>query len=115
MFIRTMNTARASSQSSSGPGDSTFGWETRCVRISATGYWRLARESVTEAGFRVERIFDFNRFSVPGWWMNGRVFRRRRFSRVQLKLIDMMMPFLRTIDRLLPWGGLSVIGIAVKE
>ena len=73
------------------------------------------RESLTEAGFRVERIFDFNRFSVPGWWMNGRVFRRRRFSRVQLKLIDMMMPFLRRIDRFFPWGGLSVIGIAVKE
>lgn len=73
------------------------------------------RKSLTEAGFRVERIFDFNRFSVPGWWMNGRVFRRKRFSRVQLKLIDMMMPFLRRIDRLFPWGGLSLIGIAVKE
>ena len=73
------------------------------------------RESLTEAGFRVERIFDFNRFSVPGWWVNGRVLRRKKFSRVQLKLIDMMMPILRRTDRLLPWGGLSVIGIAVKE
>ncbi len=27
--------------------------------------------SLGEAGFRVEKIFDFNRFSVPGWWLNG--------------------------------------------
>ncbi len=73
------------------------------------------REALTNAGFRVEELFDFNRVSVPGWWFNGKVLRRKRFSRVQLKLVNNSIPLLRRIDRLLPWGGLSLIGIGVKE
>jgi SAM-dependent methyltransferase len=67
------------------------------------------------AGFRVEKIFDFNRVSVPGWWLNGKLLRRTRFSRVQLKILDMVMPILSRIDRLWPWKGLSVIGVGVKD
>ena len=37
--------------------------------------------AMTTAGFRIEKIFDFNRFAVPGWWLNGKVFRGKRFSR----------------------------------
>lgn len=72
-------------------------------------------ESLTNAGFRVETIFDFNRVSVPGWWLNGKVLRRKSFSRVQLTILDFVMPFLSRIDRLWPWGGLSIIGIGVKD
>jgi glycosyltransferase involved in cell wall biosynthesis len=73
------------------------------------------RQSLLDAGFDVERVFDFNRFSVPGWFLNGKLLRRRRFSRVQLKLVDTMMPVLKRIDRVWPWNGLSIIAIAVKE
>lgn len=72
------------------------------------------RRALTEAGFRIEAVFDFNRFSVPGWWVNGKVLRRRRFSRLQVMLIDALMPVLRRIDRLWPWGGMSLVGIGVK-
>jgi glycosyltransferase involved in cell wall biosynthesis len=71
--------------------------------------------SLVESGFRVEKIFDFNRISVPGWWLNGRLLRRTRFSRVQLKILDMAMPILSKIDRIWPWSGLSLIGVAVKD
>jgi len=67
------------------------------------------------AGFRVEEIFDFNRFSVPGWWLNGKLLRRKRISRFQLKLVDLAMPFLAKIDRIWPWTGLSLIAVAVKD
>jgi len=73
------------------------------------------REALTTAGFRVENIFDFNRFSVPGWWFNGKVLQRRRVSRVQLKLMELAMPLLKRVDRLLPWRGNSIIGLGVKE
>jgi glycosyltransferase involved in cell wall biosynthesis len=72
-------------------------------------------QALKGAGFRVERIFDFNRFSVPGWWLNGRVLRRKRFSRLQLKLTDTLMPVFKRIEGLWPWSGLSIIGIAVKD
>lgn len=73
------------------------------------------RQSLERAGFRVERIFDFNRFSVPGWWLNGKVMRRKTFSRIQLKVLQMSMPILRRLDPILPWGGLSLIAVAVKD
>jgi len=79
---------------------------------------RYSRKSLQEglerAGFRVERIFDFNRFSVPGWWLNGKVLRRKTFSRVQLKMLQMTMPVLRRVDGVLPWGGLSLIAVGTK-
>lgn len=75
----------------------------------------LLERTLTDAGFNIERIFDFNRFSVPGWWFNGKVIRRKRFSRVQLKILNTAIPLLRRIDRIWPWGGMSLIGIAVKE
>jgi glycosyltransferase involved in cell wall biosynthesis len=70
--------------------------------------------SLKEAGFAIERIFDFNRFSVPGWWFNGKVLRKKRFSRFQLKVLDTMMPIMKRIDRIWPWGGLSVIAIGTR-
>ena len=80
---------------------------------------RYSREGLhkvmTEAGFQVEKIFDFNRFSVPGWWLNGRALRRKTFSRFQLKALDIAMPILRRVDRFVPWGGLSLIAIGTKD
>lgn len=71
-------------------------------------------ESLTAAGFEIEKIFDFNRFSVPGWWLNGKLFGRSRISRLQLKLVDVLMPLLNHTDKLCPWQGLSLIAVAKK-
>jgi glycosyltransferase involved in cell wall biosynthesis len=73
------------------------------------------KESLAKAGFRLEVVFDFNRVSVPAWWFNGKLLRRNRFSRIQLKALDVMTPILSRIDRVWPWSGLSLIGVAVKE
>jgi hypothetical protein len=67
-----------------------------------------------QAGFCVDSITDFNRFSVPGWWLNGKVLKRKTFSPIQLKVLQMTMPVLRRIDGFLPWGGLSLIAVATK-
>jgi glycosyltransferase involved in cell wall biosynthesis len=85
----------------------------------ALGYRkRHTRESVRQlleaSGLKVERIFDFNRFSAPGWWLNGKILRRKTFSRLQLKALQIAMPLLRRIDGVFPWGGLSLIALAVR-
>ncbi|HEY3998266.1 MAG TPA: glycosyltransferase [Candidatus Xenobia bacterium] len=72
------------------------------------------RQSLTSAGFVVERIFDFNRGSVPGWMLNGQILKRKTFARSQLKALEMLTPLLRRIDRVFPWSGLSIIGVGVK-
>ena len=38
-----------------------------------------------------------------------------KFSRVQLKLIDTLLPILKRIERVWPWSGTSIIGIGIKE
>ena len=79
-------------------------------------YTRAGLErAMTEAGFSIEKIIDFNRVSVPGWWLNGKLLRRKRFSRVQLKAVDTIIPILKRIDGVWPWGGLSIIGFGVKD
>jgi glycosyltransferase involved in cell wall biosynthesis len=72
-------------------------------------------KTLVKAGFRVERIFDFNKTAVPTWFFNGNILKRTGFSRFQLKMLEIMMPFIRRLDRLWPWSGLSIIGIGIKD
>lgn len=80
---------------------------------------RYTREELAEAlhaaGFRVEALFDFNRVAVPGWFVNGKLLQRTYSSRIQLKVLEILMPLIRHIDRVWPWSGLSIIGIGCKE
>lgn len=71
----------------------------------------LAAE-LRQAGFQTEAMRDFNRISVPGWWLNGKVLRRREFGRLQLKLFNVLVPLVRSLDRLLPLPGLGIIALA---
>lgn len=73
------------------------------------------RQGLESAGFRIEKIFDFNRCSVPGWWLNGTVLKKKTFSKVQLKILNTAVPLLKRIDWLWPWKGLSWIAVAVKD
>jgi glycosyltransferase involved in cell wall biosynthesis len=78
-------------------------------------YRRYSAESLRArmeaAGFEVERIFEFNRITRPGWWWNGRILKRRSFGTLQLKAFDALVPLWRRLDGLLPWRGTSVIAI----
>jgi hypothetical protein len=67
------------------------------------------------AGFRIEDMLEFNRMTYPGWYLNGRILRRRTFSRFQLSVFDRLVPLWRRIDKLLPWPPTSIIGIGVRE
>jgi SAM-dependent methyltransferase len=78
-------------------------------------YDRTQLESELQAvGFELERTEDFNRLAVPVWWWNGKVLKRNGLGRLQLKILDMMVPALRRLDRLAPWTGLALIAIARK-
>jgi len=104
----------------------------RLVLLAAQGPWllgaldetleharRYSREALAAelraAGFTVERLHDFNRAGVPGWFLNGTLLRRRRMPKVQLKAYDATVWFWRRTDWLLPWRGLSLVAVARKE
>ena len=73
---------------------------------------KMLADELAKTGFALERCEDFNRASVPAWWLNGKVLRRRNFSRLQLKGYDWLVPFLRRFDRFVPWRGLGLIAVA---
>jgi SAM-dependent methyltransferase len=82
----------------------------------ALGHFRryVPRELATklaEAGFRVRHLEYFNLAGVPGWWLTGRVLRRRLIPRGALRWYDALVPLFR-LERFLPWRiGQSLIAI----
>jgi len=83
-------------------------------------YRRYTRDQLIEAcvraGFHVEKVIKFNRIGAPGWWWNGRILRRKTFGFWQIKLLNLLMPLLRPIDRFLPFPHLSwIVVLRVDE
>ena len=72
------------------------------------------RRSLEQADFHVGRIFNFNRFAVPAWILNGMLLRKTEFESGQVKLLETIMPLVRRLHWVWPWGGLSIIGVGVK-
>ena len=63
------------------------------------------------AGFEIEHVSAFNALGVPGWFLNGRVLRRKSLPGVQARLNSLLVPLLRVERKLgLPWG-LSLLAV----
>jgi glycosyltransferase involved in cell wall biosynthesis len=75
---------------------------------------RELQEKMERAGFRVERILNFNRISRPAWYVSGRLLKRSTLGHWRLKAFDRMVWLWRIIDPLLPWPPTSIIAIGVK-
>ena len=69
------------------------------------------RAKLSGAGFRVRHVEYFNLAGVPGWWLTGRVLRRRLIPTGALRWYEALVPLFR-LERLLPWRiGQSLIAI----
>lgn len=75
---------------------------------------RQLEERVLEAGFELEHVLEFNRISLPGWYVYGKLLGGARIRPLQLRLFDGMVWLWRRVDRFLPWGPASLIVIARK-
>ena len=72
------------------------------------------RHKMEMAGFHVQQILRFNHIARPGWYLNGRVLKRKTFGRFQLHVFDRLVCVWRRIDKFLPWPPLSIIAIAIR-
>ncbi len=72
------------------------------------------RERMQRAGFQVEKILEFNRISLPGWYVNGKLLGKSTISPFQLRQFNRLVWLWRRIDRWLPWASTSIIAIARK-
>jgi glycosyltransferase involved in cell wall biosynthesis len=69
---------------------------------------------VRGAGFEIEDLRFVNRPGIFGWWLNGRVLRRRVLPRGQLLAFKFLMPMLKREEAKPPSAGLSLLAIARK-
>lgn len=77
---------------------------------------RQLSEVMKSAGFEIERtIVSFNKIGVLSWIINGKLLQRKKFSKIQLKILNIFTGIFRLINPLLPWSGLSVICIGRKS
>ncbi len=87
--------------------DEVLGHRERYTRIKLIG-------SLEKAGFTIEQVKDFNRISVPAWFLNAKILKKKNFSKFQLKVLEVILPVIKSVDRWLPWSGVSLIAIAHK-
>jgi glycosyltransferase involved in cell wall biosynthesis len=69
---------------------------------------------IREAGFRIEDLRFVNRPGILGWWLNGKLLRRRVLPRSQLFAFKLLMPMLEREREHPPTAGLSLVAIAKK-
>jgi hypothetical protein len=72
------------------------------------------KEKMEGAGFRVDKILEFNRITRPGWYVSGKLLNRTTFSALQMKVFDRFVWLWRRVDERLPWPPASIIAIAAK-
>jgi SAM-dependent methyltransferase len=79
---------------------------------------RYSREQLASvagsAGFRVHRILDFNRAGSPAWWLNGKVLKRSTFGLFQIKVLNLLVPLFKRIEKWIPFPPLSLIAVLEK-
>jgi glycosyltransferase involved in cell wall biosynthesis len=71
-------------------------------------------EKIRGAGFELEDLRFVNRPGIFGWWLNGRLLRRRVLPRGQLMAFKLLMPLLKREEVEPPSSGLSLLAIARK-
>lgn len=79
-------------------------------------YSRLQMEELLRrTGFEVERVFEFNRISMPAWRFAGQVMKSRRLSRLSLRVFNRFVWLWKRIDGWLPWPAASIIVVARRK
>ena len=70
---------------------------------------------LSEAGFQIQDCRFVNRPGVFGWFINGRILRRKVLPRGQLRAFKLAMPFLRREELRPPSFGMSLLAIARRD
>lgn len=74
------------------------------------------RSKMEGVGFTVVYGRYLNLLGVPGWWINGKVFRRKIIPKYQLLLYDKVLILSSLIERFLPKPiGLSVFAVGQRS
>lgn len=84
----------------------------------AVGHYRRympsrLRKVLEGNGFRIERLEWMNLLGIPGWFLNGRILRRRLIPNAQLRVYDQLAPLLARVESLIRLPiGMSLLVVA---
>jgi SAM-dependent methyltransferase len=68
-----------------------------------------------QAGFQIQKIFYMNALGILGWYINGKILKRRIIPEKQLISYNKIIPIIKKIERIFPPPfGQSLIAIAEK-
>ena len=73
------------------------------------------RGKLVAAGFEVEALRFYNPIALPGWWLNGKVFKRRLISDFQLSVFDKLIFLVRWLARWDIRFGLVIFAVGRKK
>jgi hypothetical protein len=73
------------------------------------------RQLALDCGFELKELLEFNRIGTLGWFLNGKILKRRKFGLLQILALNALTPLLRLIDRLLPIPSLSLIAVLERK
>lgn len=75
----------------------------------------LARK-VADNGFTVEKIFFSNFLGIFGWYLNGRILKKKHFPIIQPLIFDKLVPLLSKLEKIFkPAIGMNLTVIARKN
>jgi protein-L-isoaspartate O-methyltransferase len=83
----------------------------------AIGHWRRYSKKTLLTALQVANleplyVGNFNAFAVPGWFLNGRMLKRRHPPAEQIALFNKIVPIIRHLDRAARQiCGISLIGV----
>ena len=66
-------------------------------------------------GFQVRQTLQLNKVSTPAWWLYGKLLGKKNINKLTLKIFDKTAWIWKRIDGLIPWRGLSLIAVAVRQ
>ncbi|MBM4387333.1 MAG: glycosyltransferase [Deltaproteobacteria bacterium] len=71
------------------------------------------RELLEQSGFQIEELFHFNLFGMFGWFVNGKMLKRRRLPAAQLSMYEFLSPLTLAVEKTMKApAGLSLIAVA---
>jgi SAM-dependent methyltransferase len=73
------------------------------------------RQLALDCGFELKELLEFNRIGTLGWFLNGKILKRRKFGLLQILALNALTPLLRLVDRLLPIPSLSLIAVLERK
>ena len=84
-------------------------------------YRRYTKKELSQkglrTGFKITKTFYFNFVSIFGWYINGKLLKKKTYSEGTMGLFDKLVPFFRIFEKyfLFKKAGISLIAILEKD